>query len=138
MFHNKNFVSPQRGSARDDAKQGFILLSIISIAAIIVTGQYWHAVYWLFIIVLQLILLGTYDIFQKNHTILRIYPVVGHGRYLFESVRKEIQQYFVESDLDGTPISREFRSMVYQRARKITIQGHSERNSMFTVTVMNG
>jgi len=45
-------------------------------------------------------------------------PVIGHLRYFFESIRPEIQQYFVESDTNGTPISREFRALVYQRAKK--------------------
>jgi len=36
---------------------------------------------------------------------------------MLESVRPEIQQYFVESDTSGTPIPREFRSLVYQRAK---------------------
>lgn len=39
-------------------------------------------------------------------------------RYAFEGVRPEIQQYFVEDDVNGTPISRELRSVVYQRAKK--------------------
>lgn len=100
------------------AKQIFISISLVSSAVILALGQLWQPANWLFIITLPLILLGIYDLVQKQHTILRIYPVVGHGRYLFESVRKEIQQYFVESDLDGTPINREFRSLVYQRAKK--------------------
>ncbi len=29
-----------------------------------------------------------------------------------------MQQYFIESDLDGAPINREFRSLVYQRTKK--------------------
>lgn len=36
---------------------------------------------------------------------------------MFESVRPEIQQYFVESNTDEVPISREFRSLIYQRAK---------------------
>ncbi|MCF6193628.1 MAG: hypothetical protein L3J46_04760, partial [Kangiellaceae bacterium] len=36
---------------------------------------------------------------------------------MFESVRPEIQQYFVESETNGTPVSREFRSLIYQRAK---------------------
>ncbi|MHC4857196.1 MAG: FMN-binding glutamate synthase family protein [Planctomycetota bacterium] len=56
---------------------------------------------------------------QRNHTVLRLYPVIGHLRYLFESIRPEIQQYFVESDTNGKPISREFRDLVYQRAKGV-------------------
>ena len=70
-----------------------------------------------FVLVVPLIVLGLYDLFQKKHSLLRIYPVIGHGRYLFEAVRPEIQQYFVESNIDGRPFEREFRSLIYQRAK---------------------
>ena len=100
------------------AKKSFVLISLSVTFLVFTVAQFWPPAYWLFLVVLPLVLLGIYDIVQKHHTILRIYPVIGHGRYLFESVRKEIQQYFVESDTNGTPISREFRSLVYQRAKK--------------------
>ncbi len=35
----------------------------------------------------------------------------------FESIRPEINQYFIESDTDGAPIPRNLRSLVYQRAK---------------------
>ncbi|MEA1890261.1 MAG: FMN-binding glutamate synthase family protein [Pseudomonadota bacterium] len=102
-------------------KQGFVAISIVVSLIIIGIGQFWSPVYWSFIVVIPLILLGIYDIIQKKHTLLRLYPVIGHGRYIFESIRPEIQQYFVESDINGTPINREFRSLVYQRAK-----GHND------------
>eukprot|EP00939_MAST-03C_sp_MAST-3C-sp1_P005395 g5395.t1 len=40
-------------------------------------------------------------------------------RYLFEVLRPEIYQYFVEGDQDGRPFSREQRSQAYQRAKNI-------------------
>jgi glutamate synthase domain-containing protein 2 len=72
-----------------------------------------HA-FWLFG---PLIVLGVYDAIQPQRTVLRNFPLLGHGRYFFEMVRPEIQQYFVESDIDGRPIEREMRSIVYQRAK---------------------
>ncbi|WP_426356965.1 FMN-binding glutamate synthase family protein [Pseudocolwellia sp. HL-MZ19] len=72
---------------------------------------------WAFAILGPVILIGLYDILQTKHSIRRLYPVFGRFRYLLEAVRPEIQQYFVESDTSGTPISREFRSLVYQRAK---------------------
>jgi len=95
-----------------NTRQSFLLLSIIMLIAIA-----WTKMYWMLIIVTPFILLGVYDLIQTKHTILRIYPVVGHLRYLFESIRPEIQQYFVESDISGRPIRREFRALVYQRAK---------------------
>jgi len=72
---------------------------------------------WAFILVVPVVLLGIYDMFQTKKSILRLYPVFGHFRYLLESVRPEIQQYFVETETSGTPIPREYRSLVYQRAK---------------------
>lgn len=61
--------------------------------------------------------LGLHDRFQKKHSILRNYPIVGHARYLIESIRPELRQYIVESDHEETPFSRAQRSVVYQRAK---------------------
>lgn len=64
-------------------------------------------------------LLGFRDIRQKRHAIKANFPVFGHLRYIFESIRPEINQYFIESNTDGKPFSREQRSVVYQRAKKV-------------------
>ena len=39
--------------------------------------------------------LAVRDLAQRQHSVLRNYPVVGHLRYLLEDVRPEIQQYFI-------------------------------------------
>ncbi len=64
-----------------------------------------------------LALLGLHDVRQPRHAILRNYPVIGHLRFLFEFVRPELRQYFIESDGEATPFSRAQRSLVYQRAK---------------------
>ena len=64
-----------------------------------------------------LTLLGYRDVNQKHHSILRNYPIAGHLRFLLENVRAEIRQYFFESDIEGTPFSRNKRGLVYQRAK---------------------
>ncbi|MDN5899412.1 MAG: FMN-binding glutamate synthase family protein [Brachybacterium sp.] len=63
--------------------------------------------------------LAAHDLTQKRHTILRIYPVIGHMRYLLEGLRPELQQYFIERNWDGRPFDRNTRSIVYQRAKGI-------------------
>jgi len=100
------------------ARSIFITLSIIIPCAIFLATWFWPKVLWTFLIILPVILRGIYDMAQRKSTILRLYPIIGHMRYFFESIRPEIQQYFVESDTNGMPISREFRSLVYQRAKK--------------------
>lgn len=72
---------------------------------------------WSLVLFGPLILLGLTDAFQHKHTVLRNFPVIGHGRYFMEMVRPEIQQYFIESNIDAYPVEREFRSVVYQRAK---------------------
>ena len=63
--------------------------------------------------------IGMYDITQKSHAILRNFPVIGHFRYLLEKISPEIQQYFIETNTDGTPFSRNIRSLVYRRAKGV-------------------
>lgn len=95
-----------------NVRQYFILISILICSALFLSQLYWG-----FLVVGPVILLGLYDLLQTRHTLLRVYPVIGHLRYLFESIRPEIQQYFVESDISGRPLNREFRALVYQRAK---------------------
>jgi glutamate synthase domain-containing protein 2 len=66
---------------------------------------------------LFLTLLGVRDVRQRRHAVIRNYPVIGHIRYLLEFIRPEIRQYFIESDSEAVPFSRQQRSLVYQRAK---------------------
>lgn len=63
-------------------------------------------------------LLGVWDLVQRDHSVLRNYPVIGHVRWLMEMIRPEIRQYLLESDTDALPFSREQRSLVYRRAKE--------------------
>src|SRR5690606_13823784 len=78
-------------------------------------GEVWGG--WAFT-ALALAGLGVYDLLQRRHSVLRNYPILGRFRFLFESVRPELRQYFFESDTDGAPFSRLQRAIVYQRAKK--------------------
>ena len=60
---------------------------------------------------------GVHDVRQTRHAVLRNYPVIGHLRFLFEYIRPEMRQYFIESDTEAAPFSRAQRSLVYQRAK---------------------
>jgi len=101
------------------ARQWFYTISVISLVVIFLGQLYWPGIAWCLFVVLPVIALGLYDLFYSSHTILRIYPVVGHIRYLLESFRPEIQQYFIETNLSGRPINREYRDLVYQRAKGV-------------------
>ncbi|WP_057936292.1 FMN-binding glutamate synthase family protein [Algoriphagus resistens] len=75
--------------------------------------------YFILGILVVLLGIGIYDINQKTHAILRNFPVVGHFRYLLEKISPEIQQYFIETNTDGSPFSRNIRSLVYRRAKNV-------------------
>ena len=98
-------------------RQNFAVFAIVMPLVLLLIAQIWPPILWGFVVIGPIIVLGLIDMFQIKHTIRRLYPVLGHFRYLLESVRPEIQQYFVESETSGTPIPREFRSLVYQRAK---------------------
>jgi glutamate synthase domain-containing protein 2 len=67
---------------------------------------------------LLLVALGIRDLLQTRHAVLRNYPLLGHLRFLLETIRPEIRQYFIESDTESVPFSREQRAVVYQRAKR--------------------
>jgi glutamate synthase domain-containing protein 2 len=85
----------------------------------------WLSVRWaqtgtgaiLALIAIVLALIGLRDALQRTHSVLRNYPLIGHIRFLLEFIRPEIRQYFIESDNEETPFSRQQRSIVYQRAK---------------------
>lgn len=92
------------------------LTLIVSIAVIWMVGQGRIPALWL-LLPLFLLFVAVADSIQRKHTIRRNFPIAGRLRYLFESIRPELRQYFFESDLDGKPFSRRQRSIVYQRAK---------------------
>ncbi|MEJ2376184.1 MAG: FMN-binding glutamate synthase family protein [Pseudolabrys sp.] len=62
--------------------------------------------------------IGTIDLIQTQHAVLRNYPITAHLRFILETVRPEIRQYFLEGEKDGAPFSRDERTLVYQRAKQ--------------------
>ncbi len=95
----------------------FVLLALLLPVAVLASAKFWPPIIWSLTFILPLIALGIHDMTQRNHSLLRLYPIIGHLRFLFEAIRPEIQQYFVESNTNGQPVNREFRALVYQRAK---------------------
>ena len=72
---------------------------------------------WVTLLFALLVAVGVRDSLQTRRAVLRNYPVIGHLRFLLEFIRPEIRQYFIESDNEAHPFSRQQRSLVYQRAK---------------------
>ena len=92
---------------------GAVLLTLLSLAAS------WWSRAWLWPAALfgLLSLVGINDLLQPKQTLRRNYPLLAWWRYFLESIGPEIRQYFIESDNDERPFSRQQRSIVYQRAK---------------------
>lgn len=93
------------------------ILNVVAILAVWDLGPWW----WILLgIVIALDAITVYDLNQKKHAILHNFPLLGHLRYLGETIRPEMQQYFIERNFDGAPFDRDTRSVVYERAKGIT------------------
>jgi glutamate synthase domain-containing protein 2 len=57
------------------------------------------------------------DLLQREHTLLRNFPVLGHARYLLESVGPELRQYLVAGNNEERPFTRDQRRWVYASAK---------------------
>jgi glutamate synthase domain-containing protein 2 len=98
----------------------FIAVSIAALLSLGALGAFMREVLWGYLVLVPLIGMGVYDMLQTQQTIRRNFPLLGRMRYLFELIRPEIQQYFIESNRSGRPFSRQERSLVYQRAKNVT------------------
>jgi glutamate synthase domain-containing protein 2 len=103
-------------SARFIAFTLVVLVTAVLLIALLVGAPLYLAVP--FAVFAALTALGVYDLIQKRHAVLRNYPLTAHIRFILEEIRPEIRQYFLESEKDGTPFSRDKRAIVYQRAKQ--------------------
>ncbi len=96
----------------------FLRISLVLFAVAGLVSYLWPPFAWSFLLLGPLFVLGVADALQTRRAVRRNFPLVGNLRYLFEAIRPEIGQYFIESNTDGTPFNREQRSIVYQRAKR--------------------
>ncbi|MEY4663773.1 MAG: Glutamate synthase large chain, partial [Pseudomonadota bacterium] len=61
--------------------------------------------------------LGWRDYTQTKQAVRRNYPLTGRLRYGLEYIRPELRQYFLESDDEKLPFSRNQRALVYARSK---------------------
>lgn len=92
-----------------------ILLVLLCGFFVVISGA-WYA--WLGLAVFGFLsAVGINDVMQTRQAIRRNYPILSHFRFFFEEIRPEIRQYFLESDTEEIPFSRQQRAIVYQRAK---------------------
>lgn len=75
---------------------------------------------WLVAVLVGLLaIVATYDVLQRQHAILRNFPLIGHFRYLLESVGPELRQYIVTDNRQERPFDRNQRRWIYTSAKKL-------------------
>lgn len=72
-----------------------------------------------------LALVAARDLVQKKHALLRNFPVLGHARYLLETIGPELRQYIVTSNDEERPFSRDQRTWIYASAKGRTTTSDS-------------
>jgi glutamate synthase domain-containing protein 2 len=94
-----------------------VVVCVLAVLAAVALG----GIGWIVLAVIAGLLsaVGTYDLIQRRHSILRNYPILGHARFMFEAIRPELQQYFIERNYDGRPYDRDTRTAIYERAKAI-------------------
>lgn len=69
-------------------------------------------------ILIFLVLLAIRDIFQRKHAIVHNFPLVGHIRYMLESIGPEMRQYFIANNREELPFNRSERSWIYASSKQ--------------------
>ena len=64
------------------------------------------------------IAIAIYDLTQRQHAILRTFPIIGHFRYWLEAVGPELRQYIVTDNNEERPFSRDQRRWIYASAKR--------------------
>jgi glutamate synthase domain-containing protein 2 len=64
-----------------------------------------------------IVVLFVRDVTQKQHTVLRNYPLIGHFRYWLEKLGEYFRQYFFANDREEMPFNRATRGWVYRLAK---------------------
>lgn len=120
------FLGPDNALERIKAVQSILKVSLLSrylAFALCILGAGIAAVWGgpfasaAAIVLSLLTAVGVYDLLQTRHAVTRNYPIIGHARFLIESIRPELRQYLFETDFEKLPFSRTQRSLVYARAK---------------------
>lgn len=70
----------------------------------------------LLIILVGVIITYIWDVLQKERTVLRNFPVIGHIRYFAEFLGVYLRQYFYARDREELPFNRDQRQWIYRAA----------------------
>jgi len=103
---------------------------ILNMADLLIIISFVFCAALLFAIILTLIVLYVVDRRQKQHPVLRNFPIIGRMRYFLETIGPELRQYFFDNDREGKPISRmEYQHIVRKAKYKRDVIGFGTRKN---------
>lgn len=74
---------------------------------------------WIAVLAVAIVVgIAIHDLMQRQHAILRTFPIVGHFRYWLEAVGPELRQYIVTDNDEERPFSRDQRRWIYASAKR--------------------
>jgi glutamate synthase domain-containing protein 2 len=84
------------------------------------TWHYRQVTWWCWVLLVVGVLFLSvivFDLTQRQHALLRNFPIVGHFRYLLEGVGPELRQYIVVDNDAEKPFSRDQRRWIYTASK---------------------
>jgi glutamate synthase domain-containing protein 2 len=97
----------------------FLSMALVALLLILLFGTLFEPLLlWLLPLYGLLLAIAVIDMRQTRHSLRRNFPLFARMRWVLESMRPLVRQYFIESDIDGVPINRQTRGVVYRRAKK--------------------
>ncbi len=75
--------------------------------------------WWVWVLVAggaAIVAIAAYDLIQPRSAVLRNYPVIGHLRFLLESIGPELRQHIVTGNDADKPFNRDERRWIYSTA----------------------
>jgi len=97
----------------------FTLVVLLTAAAAVLGVAVAPAYFWALTVLAPLTLLGLWNLLQRKHTLMRLYPLSAHLRWAFEWLRPYMREYVLESDKEGRPFDHDQRGLVYKRSKDI-------------------
>jgi hypothetical protein len=82
--------------------------------------------------------LGTLDLLQTRHSVLRNYPITAHLRFLLETIRPEMRQYFFEDENTGCHSIATSAPSSISAPRKSSTSGRSGLSTTSMPRAMSG
>lgn len=95
----------------------FSAVALLTVACVLLGLVVAPGFLWALPILVPLMCLGIWDVWQTRHTLLRLYPISAHFRWFFEWLRPYMREYLLNSDHQGRPYSHNQRALIYRRAK---------------------